>query len=212
MFCSKCAAQLPDDANFCFKCASPASANFTTSNARRVEPVGKSKPKKVSPVESFFKGILISIFILLVAGLVILGFMSAAGMFDNPTSFNSVTSQNTSAPMSAPVQPQTMPIVNDAFNLDAAANVAYPFTLDESRHVSGTFAAAGGRKDVECFIMNDFELPNYRNGNQYKAFYESGDVTNGRISVNLSAGNYVLVFNNRAWFDNKTVKANVNVE
>jgi hypothetical protein len=41
MYCSKCAAENPYDANFCYKCAFPITANFNTvSTARQVEPLG----------------------------------------------------------------------------------------------------------------------------------------------------------------------------
>lgn len=45
MYCSKCAAELPDDANFCFKCSNPVSASFQSQNAhaRRVEPIYEEK-------------------------------------------------------------------------------------------------------------------------------------------------------------------------
>ena len=42
MYCSKCAVEIPDDANFCYKCAHPVTIGFTSQNAhaRRVEPLG----------------------------------------------------------------------------------------------------------------------------------------------------------------------------
>lgn len=55
MFCSKCAAQLPDDANFCFKCSAPVSVDFTsqTAHARRVETFDERKNRLQNEVENY---------------------------------------------------------------------------------------------------------------------------------------------------------------
>lgn len=49
MYCLNCSVQLPDDANFCYKCSNPVAVEFESQTvfARRVEPLGEIKRREM---------------------------------------------------------------------------------------------------------------------------------------------------------------------
>lgn len=56
MFCLNCGVQLPDEANFCYKCANPVSTDFDSQTiyARRVEPLdGDGRRELLNELENF---------------------------------------------------------------------------------------------------------------------------------------------------------------
>jgi hypothetical protein len=50
--------------------------------------------------------------------------------------------------------------------------------------------------DVECYILDEIQYENFRNGHSTPTYYNSGRVTVQRLNVMLQAGQYYLVFNN----------------
>lgn len=74
MFCLNCGAQLPPEANFCYKCANPVSVDFEsqTIHARRVVPVVREDNLKSSQNSREIFRFIVSA--LLLAGLVVGGF------------------------------------------------------------------------------------------------------------------------------------------
>jgi hypothetical protein len=105
-------------------------------------------------------------------------------------------------------------IVNGAFHVGAGETVYYQFSVSNLARLQGEFRAKGGKNDIYCAVVDDVELENLQNGNNFKAFYASnGYITRGRVNQDLSAGNYYLVFTNKAaWITNKTVIANFWIE
>lgn len=108
--------------------------------------------------------------------------------------------------------PQVQTIFDDSLHVPASNILSKRFSLDEPALVSGYFTAQGGSNDIECFIVSEIDFVNLRNGNDFRSFYSSGNVTIGKISANLDAGNYYLVFRNQAMFTNKTVKTKLSSE
>ena len=65
-------------------------------------------------------------------------------------------------------------------------------------HIYGRFEAAGGAKnDVNAIVLTSDEMQNLQNGNRFQALYMSGYVTVGNIDLNVPAGSYNIVFQNR---------------
>lgn len=114
--------------------------------------------------------------------------------------------------------PQRQVLIDESFTLAATEGKSRIFELTTKSKILGSFSAVGGgRNDAQCLIMNDYELENFKNGNQYRRYYDSGSVTNGKLEVNgqdiiLPPGKYALVFKNPAWFDSKAVKAKIWIE
>jgi hypothetical protein len=73
----------------------------------------------------------------------------------------------------------------------------WSFELPRDARVYGRFHAAGGRNDIEAFLVDDDGLENLRNGHAARNFYHSaGFVTTDTIDCQLSAGKYNIVFSN----------------
>ena len=73
-----------------------------------------------------------------------------------------------------------------------------PVTFTQTTHIKGRFKATGGsHNDIQMLIMDSDEFENFKNNNQFKAFYDSGKVTVGKFDVTLAPGTYVIVYNNK---------------
>jgi hypothetical protein len=64
--------------------------------------------------------------------------------------------------------------------------------------VTGNFVASGGMgNDIKVYIMSSTDFLNWQNGHQASAYYDSGKVTAGDLSLSLPAGqSYYLIFDN----------------
>ncbi|HEX8564644.1 MAG TPA: emp24/gp25L/p24 family protein [Pyrinomonadaceae bacterium] len=113
-------------------------------------------------------------------------------------------------------EPQSHRIVNEAFTLKAGEFASYKFTIPKSSSggtVTGNFTASGGSNDIFVVITNQAGVTNIKNGNSYKAYYDSGKVTTDDINLNLAPGTYYIVFSNiHSLMTPKAVNADVSVE
>lgn len=105
-------------------------------------------------------------------------------------------------------------IAEPAFTVPPGHFAYYPFFIPgrvENPGVVGRFRASGGsRNDIRVMIMDSDSFENYRNGNQFRVFYDSGFATVGSLNHALAPGNYVLVFDNRpSVVSNKAVRADI---
>lgn len=103
-------------------------------------------------------------------------------------------------------------LVSGAFTVGAGSAKYWKFHVGSSgANVVGRFRAEGGSgNDIECFIIDSDGLENWLNGHQVDTYYNSGRITVANINVNLSEGNYAIVFNNKfSVFTNKAVTANI---
>ncbi|MET0753007.1 MAG: hypothetical protein ABWZ66_06525, partial [Pyrinomonadaceae bacterium] len=73
----------------------------------------------------------------------------------------------------------------------------FDFNYSETTRLYGRFRALGGKNDIECYILDDDGLENFKNGNQFRAYYASGRVTVATFDVTLAKGNYHLIFSNK---------------
>jgi hypothetical protein len=103
-------------------------------------------------------------------------------------------------------------IVNSAFAVKAGDAKYWNFRVGSSgANVVGRFCAEGGSgNDIQCLILDADSFENWRNGHRVRAYYNSEKITVANINVNLSEGEYVLVFDNTfSGLSNKAVTANV---
>jgi len=71
-------------------------------------------------------------------------------------------------------------------------------TQTELALVIGSFTVSGGSKnDIEALLLNEDQFKTFSSGQQTRAFYSSGKVTNGQINLGISqAGTYYFVLSN----------------
>ena len=81
----------------------------------------------------------------------------------------------------------------------------------QSAHVKGSFVARGvTANDIIVLVMSETDAINWYNGNAYTALYESGQTTTASFNVNLGAGKFYVIFDNRfSTTEDKEVSAQV---
>lgn len=112
-------------------------------------------------------------------------------------------------------QQHTLTAANPALVVAPLSFYSYKFDVPQGASsvlIHGDFTASGGLgNDIEVLFLSETDLVNWRNGHPAKAFYNSGKVTTGNLSVNLPAvaGTYYLVLNNRfSLLARKSVRVN----
>lgn len=183
MNCPKCGKELDQDAAFCKYCGT----KVITSN----EPEGTKSVKRktrLSTVVAFLLG----------AALVVVGFYLV----------NSVNSKHTGPPAH-----QRQVLINDVISVPADGTTPYNLTLTNDALLTGDFRAFGGSgNDIVVLVMDADSYVNWTNGHEVKVFYNSGQVTVGKLSVSLSQGKYYIVFDNRfSVFTSKSVEAHIDL-
>jgi hypothetical protein len=212
MYCQKCGKTNPADLAYCGHCGTKIlTQQIVPASARTSSPT-------LVPV---LIGLLIGVGIV---GIALFIYLNANNHTD--TQFNAnvyVSNSNWSRTDAnyyadngnAPVNTITQhSIVNSTFPVGSSSYHYYPFTLPSSSHVSGHFRASGGANDIEVLLVDQDGYENFINHHSADTYYRStGYVTRDRINVNLSAGNYVLIFSNTAaLLTNKVVTANVHAD
>jgi hypothetical protein len=83
-----------------------------------------------------------------------------------------------------------------AISVKAGGFESFRYDLTQTARIWGKFRATGGKNDIECYIVDEDNFENLKNGNQFRRYYESGRVTVATFDVTLNQGVYYLVFNN----------------
>lgn len=109
------------------------------------------------------------------------------------------------------------PWLDDTIVVDPKNYLSYKFwspTNQEVVKINGSFRARGGqRNDIIVLVMDEDGFENWRNGNRADFYYNSGQVTVGKVNLTLKPGNYYLVFSNSfSIFSNKSVKITFDLE
>jgi hypothetical protein len=104
-------------------------------------------------------------------------------------------------PASTPM-PYTIQVVNGIANVAAGTYLDYKFNIPSGASnisISGTLTAQGGSgNDIKVYIFGSTDFDNYKNGNDFTALYQSGQVKSTSISANIpSSGTYYLVLDNK---------------
>lgn len=64
-------------------------------------------------------------------------------------------------------------------------------------HVYGRFRITNPRNDVQCMVLDEEGMINFKGGHEYRGYYFSGIVAAGSLNLRLNPEeNYFLVFSN----------------
>jgi len=97
--------------------------------------------------------------------------------------------------LNASAQTQT---VEKAVSVNASSYSWFEYNYEQTTTLSGRFRATGGNKnDIRVMIMDADSFENYKNGSEFKIYYDSGRVTVSNFKATLAAGKYYLVFDNK---------------
>jgi hypothetical protein len=110
--------------------------------------------------------------------------------------------------------PSNVPIFSGGVAIAAGHFQMYKFVVPASGgRVVGWFRASGGRNDIRCWIINEWEFENFRNRNAFRHYYDSNWVTVQQLNVYLASGSYLLIFDNiPAVLTSKAVNGQINLE
>lgn len=186
LFCSKCGKELDENAAFCKHCG----AQVSKSEGDRSTPARGGK--KVGKVR-----IIISLVAAVAVVFIVYAFLEASNNRPNLRAGSSV--------------PREQVLLNEVVSVQAHTERHYSFTLNRGALLRGDFRAFGGTgNDIIVLVMNADSYVNWSNGHKVNPLYDSGQVTVGNISVNLSPGTYYVVFDNSfSVVTNKSVEAHL---
>jgi hypothetical protein len=212
VLCSKCAANLPEDSQFCLKCGQPVSSPAQTaaaadrSTVADVPPADLPRPRRKRRIVPW---VLLAILAALIVWL---------GSSDSPVA---------QAAQELVGWKHDQTILDTPFSVGPHTFRYYKFALPEGSvnvAVVGQFTAAGDsheggsrrEKDsdktkdldnsIEVYVLTEAAFTIWQNGYATSTLYESGRATEGAIHTDLPAGAgiYYLVFSNK--FAPKTAK------
>lgn len=130
---------------------------------------------------------------------------------DSANTYDGSDGPTTYEPSNPPPQ-QKQFIVDKPFHVRQDSYTWFEFSTDGNQGIYGDFSVEGGRNDIECYVLDETGFINFKNKNDFRSYFRSGNVTVEKLSGRFPQGNYYLVFKNPAWFDNKTVTANIWLE
>jgi len=209
--CSRCGANLPDDARFCLQCGKPVGVPAKQATAKSLPAVKSPGARRKRRVVMLW--ILLGIFLLLLVWMAI--------------SDNSFAQQIQE--LVGLKHDETIIETETPFLVGAHTFRYYKFALPEGSMnvaVVGQFSAASGldksksndkSKDqakaaavdntIEVYVLSEPAFTVWQNGYATSSVFESGQVSEGKVQADVPAGAgiYYLVFNNR--FAPKTAKS-----
>jgi hypothetical protein len=98
-----------------------------------------------------------------------------------------------------------LPGVANTFERAIIVNTAFTVKAGDAKYWNFRIGS-----DIKCLILDADSFENWRNGHKVRSYYSSEKITVANINVNLSEGDYVLVFDNTfSALSNKAVTANV---
>lgn len=116
-------------------------------------------------------------------------------------------------PQQPDYSPQVYSLLDQLIEVPPLSNYWLKYEFNRMVTITGEFSASGGRNDIDCIILSDFEYFNFDKGKFFRAYYRSGYVSSGKINIRLPAGIYFIIFNNRAaLITNKKVRAKFEVQ
>lgn len=182
MICPKCQSEQPENSKFCSQCAAP----LTDSGQKFVV-----KPK----IPTWLA-------VVLVPGLAFIGIAVWNMIQQNERLRANLRKSPSVSATEHPPQPHIINLTNGAATVNASSYSTYTFFVPENTNtvaVNGHFAATGGHgNDIECYILDEDGLANFKNGHTTRTYYNSGKVTQAKIGVvGLSPGTYYIVLDNR---------------
>lgn len=201
MYCLNCGTQLPAGSKFCSGCGTkqlstePAAALVDSKTVEVIHRIQK-EPRQVSKTTT--------VLVLVFAGLLMLLFFGYLQYKDRIAHGGGAPSSNPLTPILA--QNHDVPIVGDTFVLSPGYTQYYSFVVHGRGSLSGTFSARGGiDNQIRVSVTDKQGYDNINSRNHYQAFYDSGDVRGQNLNVNLTPGQYYLVFSNMGSLTNRTI-------
>ncbi len=176
MICPKCKSEQPDTSKFCAQCATPLAT-------------AESRSKNSGPL------------IVVLCGVVTIIVFMISQRSSNSADAQRNALQVRMAQQNAP-KPHFLPITNGAAAVPAASYSWYTFVVPQGAStiaVNGHFEATGGTgNDIQCYILDEDGLANFKNGHPATTYFNSGRVTQAKIGAVLATpGTYYLVLDNR---------------
>jgi hypothetical protein len=180
MTCPKCKSEQPDNSKFCSQCAAPLVVD------------GSKPAQSKMPAWGF-------LLIFALTGI------CAAFVWNNlQNAERQAGTKSTFVNAPAPPQPQlhSVTIVNSAATVNASSYAWYTFVVPLGANtvaVNGHFTATGGSgNDIDCYILDEDGLANFKNGHPARTYFNSGKVTQSKIgAANLAPGTYYIMLDNR---------------
>ncbi len=117
---------------------------------------------------------------------------------------------NTNVPTFVPTE-QRVNLVNGIIGVPSGGYQFYSFSAPNdasNARVEGTYTASGGSgNDINIAIMDETAFTNWKNGHQVNVYYNSGQLTTGRIDASVPAGEtlYLVYDNTFSSFTDKDV-------
>lgn len=165
MYCSQCAAEIPDDANFCYKCAHSVTISFNSQNThvRQVQPLSNQNNKKSKSVDQEIAAFVLALVIF--SGLIIGGLALISNYADEQNrqkdkiNINVSDGRMTNAEQPTPA-PNKKPKVRKTIEQPAEetvykdTNAAAPAFSQPQTIVNETFAVKAGTYTYYNFTLN----------------------------------------------------------
>lgn len=219
MFCRKCGTELPGNAVACWKCGhlihdQPLpQTQIVTPNQRGLSDF------QVGCLAVFLLAVFVGLILVAVSYVRSLNSKEAT----TPTVQTPLRPPDYQPRVQEPVQPPppVVPIPEPPYVvMDGVATIApgqfnyRTFKINIQRRLKGNFKGQGGsRNDVQVMVLSENDFINYRNGNSYRTYYDSGRATVGEINIILGPGRYYVVISN-SWsiFSNKVAQVQLHLE
>ncbi len=124
--------------------------------------------------------------------------------------FSIITSGCVSSPVYETINQK---IVDSVIPVNSKSYVYYQFSVPSQASISGDFTAYGGSgNDIQVIILDETAYINWINDHSVSTYYNSGQMTTGRITANVPQGKYFLIYSNKfSTLSNKNVKTKVDV-
>jgi len=108
---------------------------------------------------------------------------------------------------------KTETVVDGVITVEAGRYVNYQFSVPSQASVSGNFTASGGTgNDIRVLILDETSYINWANGHNVSTYYDSGQITTGKIAARIPEGKYYLVYSNIfSIASSKNVKTKVDI-
>ncbi len=92
---------------------------------------------------------------------------------------------------------KTETVVDGVIMIEAGKYVNDQISVPSQASVSGNFTASGGAgNDIRVLILDETSYINWANGHNVSTYYDSGQITTGKIDLRLPEGKYYLVYSN----------------
>ena len=109
--------------------------------------------------------------------------------------------------------PLARPLTPETFGVEAGSYRTFGFEISRFGRVFGQFRTQYGKgSEIRVLVVDQDQFENFRTGREFRPYYDSGRVSEGQIDFQLRYGRYVLIFDNRSSYSNRTVASNLQLD